>query len=233
MASQIDFAIAVGLFMTFISVLIIYLVNYFLNYINLSSTSELRTVTYNIYTSLFMDKGIPRAWPELGYNPLKVGLVTDMYRIPASISENSSTDRGVVTLNLSINFDINCERKAWNNTVRILNSSNIEIPITLFNQTFCSQQFLRNADVIFNNTFNAGNAKNFSIYFSADKNITAHNYSLSFPSSLVNYTITVYAEEKFSILSAERLIALRKLNYSDVVTILGDEYYFNLEVSAE
>ena len=230
MVSQIDLAIAVGLFFTFITFLIAYLVNYIVNYTNLSSTSELRTVAYNLFISLFADKGIPKNWPELRETPLKVGIVTDMHRVPLVVVENSSTNRGLVTLNVSLAFDLECERKAWNNTVKILNSSNLEIPITLFNQTFCSQQFLRNADVAFNNTFLAGDIKNFSIYFSPDKNITGHNYSLSFP-SMTNFTFIVYPEEKFTVISVEKLTALRRLNYTEFLDTLSGDYNINLEIS--
>ena len=230
MASQIDFAIAVGLFFAFISGLIVFLANYLINYTNISTTSELRTVAFNLYTTLFTGGGIPKNWTEAVDTPLKVGLVTDIYRIPIVISENSSTARLNASLNLSVTFDISCDKKAWNNTVRIINASNFEIQIQLYNQSFCSQQFLRNADVVFNNSFSAGENKNFSIYFSADKNITVPNYTIAFP-SFVNFTFIIYPEEKFTAVSAERLLALRKLNYSDVLNTLGKEYYFNLEIS--
>jgi len=232
MPSQIDFAIAVGLLFVFISFLFVYLTNYLINYASISSTSELRTVAYNMYTILFTGKGIPKNWTEVEDTPLKIGLVTDMYRIPIIVSENSSTDRGNsgnVTLNLSLIFDGTCDKKAWNNTVRIINSTNYEMPIRLYNQSFCSQQFLKTADVVFNSTFNAGDNKNFSIYFSNDKNITASNYSIAFP-SFVNFTFTIYPREELTIVSAERLIAMRKLNYTDVLNTLNKEYYFSLEI---
>ncbi len=229
MPSQIDFAIAVGLFFSFISVLVVYLINYVTNYTNLSSTSELRTVAYNVYTTLFGGKGVPGNWTEAGDRPFRVGLVTDMYRIPVIVIENSSTYRGNVALNLSLTFDANCEKKAWNNTVRIINSTNHEVPLQLSNQTFCSQQFLNTSDIVFNNSFGASETKNFSIYFSNDKNITALNYSIAFP-SVVNFTFTIFPEEKLAVVSAERLIALRKLNYTDVLNTLSKDYYFNLEI---
>lgn len=230
MASQIDFAIAVGLFFTFIAVLITFLINYLTNYLGVSSTSELRTTAYNIYISLFTGRGVPKNWTEGGDTPLKVGISTDMYRIPVVVGENSSTNRGVVDLNLSLIFDVTCEKKAWNNTVRMINASNYEIPIQLYNQTFCSQQFLKTADMVFNNSFNAAENKNFSIYFSNDKNITAPNYTITFPTFL-NFTFTIYPEEKLQAVSAERLRGLRRLNYSDVLDTISKDYYFNLEIS--
>ena len=230
MPSQIDFAIALGLFFTFIAILIIHLVNFLTNYTAISSTSELRTVAYNFYTSFFSDKGIPKNWTEATRTPLKIGLMTDLYRIPIFVSENSSTNRGLVTLNLSLSFDATCDKKLWNNTVRVVNGSNMEIPAQLYNQTFCSQQYLKTADLVFNNTFNANEAKNFSIYYSQDKNISAPNYTVTFP-SFVNFTFTIYPEEKFTAISAQRLIGLKKLNYTDVLNTLGKEYYFNIRVS--
>lgn len=232
MASTLDFAVAVGLFFTFIAVLIVLLLNFLVNYTSLTSTSELRTVAYNFYLSLFLDRGIPRNWTESGNLPLKIGLVTDFYRVPVIVAENSSTNRGNVTLNLTIPFDANCENRAWNDTVRIVNASNLEIPSRLFNQTFCRQQFLQKADIVFSNSFNSGESKNFSIYFSLDKNITAPNYTLPFP-TFVNFSFTIYPEEKLTVVSAEKLIGLRRLNESDVLNTLGKDYYFNIRISDE
>lgn len=232
MASQIDFAIAVGLFFAFISVLIIYMLNYLINYSSISTTSELRTVAHNIYTTLFADKGIPKNWTEGTNTPLKVGLVTDMYRVPVLVNENSSADRGNVTLNLSLSFDGACNKNIWNNTVRVIGASDNDVPVKLYNQTFCSQQLLRTADIVFNDTFSAGQTRNYSIYFSQDKNITGPNYTTPFPSP-VNFNFVIYPEEKLKVVSAERLLALRRLNYTDVLNTLSKEYYFNLRISTD
>jgi len=229
MASQIDFIIAVGLFFTFIAVLVLYLLNYITNYTGVSSISELSTVAYNLYTSLFADKGIPRNWTDSGEAPLKIGIAADMYRIPVVVVENSSTNRGLVTLNLSLTFDPTCDNRAWNNSVRVINSTNHSMPIQLYNQTVCRQQYLRTADIVFNSSFNAGESKNFSIYFSHDKNITGSNNSMAFP-SLTNFTFTIYPEETFKIISVERLNALRRLNYSEILNTISKEYYFNVEI---
>ena len=116
--------------------------------------------------------------------------------------------------------------------MRIINASDYEISMQLYNQTFCQQQFLKTADIAFTNNFNAGDNKNFSIYFSSDKNITAPNYTVAFP-TFVNFTFTIYPEDKLQVVSVERLLALRKLNYSDVLNTFGKDYYFNLKISKD
>lgn len=231
MPSQIDFAIAVGLFITFIVILFLYLTGYMSSYVGLVSTSELRTVAYNIYNSLFGGKGIPENWEEQNYTPVKVGLITDLYRVPIVVTETNGTERDTETINISLSFDPNCEKKAWNSTVRVYENGD-EITSQLYNQTFCSENYLNNSDLVFNSSFSANQTKTFFIYFSGEKSIDKPNYSLPFNISS-NFTIQIYPEEKLTTISITKLKALRNLTYEEVVSTLGTEYKLRIEISEE
>jgi hypothetical protein len=230
MPSQIDFAVAAGLFLTFIAILIFYLLNYMSNYFNLSILSDLRTVAFSFFNALFGSKGIPANWESYNYTPVKVGLITDLYRVPLVITETNGTARTNYTINVSIVFDASCLNKTWNTTVRVYDENNVEIPNKLFNQVFCSDYFVKQADVVFNLTIDASASKKYFVYFSPQKQIVPLNYSFTFPTA-ENYTVTIYPEEKLTTVSIDKLKALRNLSYEEVVRTLGSEYKFYVEVS--
>jgi hypothetical protein len=230
MASNIDFAVAVGLFLTFIALLFVYMTSFLSTYYGLKTTSELRTLAYDIFNTMLGGKGVPSNWENRNHVPVRVGLITDLYRIPVNITETSGMDRGTITVNVSINFDAYCYNKTWNSTVRVYNSSYSPIAFQLYNQTFCPQDYLKTADVVFNVSLNANENKLFFLYFSPQKNITAAAYSLEFPET-TDYTAKVYPDEKFNIVSVDKLRSLRDLNYDEVVMTLGTDYKFRIEVS--
>jgi len=231
MPLQVDFAIAVGLFITFMVILLLYLTGYMSSYTGIVSTSELRTIAYNIFNTLFGGKGVPKNWNEYNYTPVVIGLLTDLYRIPVIVSETNGTDRGNATINATISFDFNCENKAWNSTVRVLEGEE-EVPSQLYNQSFCTSRYLSSSDVVFNSSFLANQKKVFFVYFSGEKTIAAANYSLVF-SNPSNFSVQIFPEEKFSAVSVSKLLTLRNLTYEEIVRVLGTEYGFNVEISAD
>lgn len=229
MASQIDLAAAAGLFLTFFAVLMLYLVNYLGNYFNLDTISSLRTVAFTFFNNLFGSKGLPENWEMYVRTPVKIGLITDLYRVPILISETNGTARTNYPINVSMVFDSGCENKTWETTVRIYDENNVEIPNQLFNQVFCSDRFVKQADVVFNLNIDAGASKKYFVYFSPQKQIASAEYSFTFPTAL-NYTVKTYPEEKLTVISVDKLKALRNLSYDQVILTTGSGYKFYVEV---
>jgi len=229
MASQIDFAFGVSLFIIFTALLMSYLIAYITNIAGSLSSSTMRTAAYDIYRAMFSGKGLPSNWENYPYTPVRIGFVTDLYRMPIVVTETNATARSNITVNVSIAYDLNCESRAWNSTVRLYDENNSMITASLFNQSFCSDQYLNTADLAFNLTLSASQNKTFFVYFSSDKEVQPPNYTIMF-SSTPNYTGIVYPEEKFSSLSITKLGAIRNKTYEDVVQTLGGEYDFNLEI---
>ena len=227
MASKIDFAVATGLFIIFWGVLIVATMNYLDAYKNLGVSSEMRTIAWNVYNALFASKGIPTNWQDYSYTPVKIGLITDLYRATVNITETNGTNRGTINVNATINFDIDCERNIKENTVRLYDSDMNEVQFQLYNQTYCSAVYLQAADMSFPVTLSASQTKFFYSYFSAEKYVTAAGYSVSFQNT-TNYTASVYPIEELKMVSGDRLKGLRNLSISEVMQTVG--YNFRLEV---
>jgi hypothetical protein len=230
MTSHVDLAVSVGLFLTFVAVLFVYMTSFLSSYYGLKTTSELRTLAYDIFNTMFGGKGVPSNWEIYNRVPVRVGLITDLHRIPVNITETGGSDRGNITVNVSISFDASCSNKSWNDSIRLYNSSYSKVEFQLYNQTFCSENFLQTADVVFNVSLNASQNKLFFVYFSPQRNITPVSYSVVFTNT-TDYTAQVYPEEKFNIVSVDKLKGLRNLNYDEVIRTLGIEYKFKVEVS--
>jgi len=233
MAMEIDFAIAVGMFFLFVGVIIIYLTSYMASYTGLVATTDLRTTSYDMHNALFSSRGIPSNWEIYDYAPVKIGLITNLYRMPVVISDTNGTQRSNMTVNISVSFDNACNNKTWNNTVRIYNSTHSEVKFQLYNQSFCSQQFLNSSDIALNLSMAPYSNNTFFIYFSSDRYVAASNYSIDFPApaNFTNYTVEVYPEDKMSTISVMKMIALRNKSYSEVVSTLGTDHKIKIEVS--
>lgn len=65
MPSEIDFAIATGLFIVFIVTIILILLNYLTNYFNISNIADFRTVAYDLFYAVSSGPGIPSNWKML------------------------------------------------------------------------------------------------------------------------------------------------------------------------
>ncbi len=226
MAIEIDFIIAVGIFLIFIAILSMYVINYVSRYLSMGKSSELKTLAIKIYESLFSDKGLPANWEETD-RFIKIGLATDLYRIPIVVQEVGGISRNV-TINVTINFDQDCRKKAWQSTVRVYENE-VEVPVQLYNQTFCSENFLKSADVVFKFSITSNSQKIFFIYFSPEKNILPSDYSIEFPSTIENLSITILPEEQLKMISVSKLQKLRNISYDEIIQSLGSE--FNIEIS--
>jgi hypothetical protein len=230
MSSNIDFAVATGFFLIFFAFLIVYLLNYLNTYFNLSSISDQRTVAFSLFNTLFGSKGVPKDWESRTYTPVKIGLATDLYKAPLTITETNGTARTNYTINVSMTFDSGCRNKTWNTTVRIYDENNTEIPNQLFNQVICKSNFIKSADIVFNLTIDASASKNYFVYYSPQKSTVPSAYTFAFPNPL-NYTAVVGPEEKMTAVSVDKMIALRNLSYDQIGRVLSQDYQFYVEVS--
>jgi hypothetical protein len=229
--SKIDFAVATGLFFTVIAVVLLYLVNYMSSYTGIATTSELRTVAYDIYNSLFTGEGVPSNWEDADFTPLKVGLATMLYRLPVRITDTGGAARSNATINITISFDPACTNRTWNDTVRVYDSDNREQTFGMYNTSFCPSagRYVNRSEIVLNVTLAANGQKTLYVYFSPDKAVLPPNYTMPFINS-TNYTVIAYPEDELDVLSVEKLAKLRSLPYAEVVHTLGTDYEFSVEV---
>ncbi len=229
MPSQVDFAIALGLFITFIALLVAYVINYVISFNSIATTSELRTVAYDFFNSLFGSKGQPTNWENSSTSPMKFGFSGDLYRTPILVTDTSGTNR-TLTVNASITFDFYCQSKAWNDSVRIYNDTS-ELAFQFYNQTFCNTRFLNTSDVAFNLTFAPNQQQIVYVYYSGDTRIqNMSNYNVSFFNSS-NVNVLVFPQETLSSASVSKIDTFRNKTFSDIIRTLALEYKFNIKIS--
>jgi hypothetical protein len=228
--SYVDFAIASGIFLIFLSVFLGHVVNYITSYWNEKEVFELKTVASTIFNTFFADEGLPKDWEKKGLVPVKVGLVGKLYMVVINITETSGNYRENLIINGSIEFDKNCERNILNNTVRLYNSSNSQIPFQLYNQTFCEGGFLKKAEIVFKTSLEPSQSHFFFLYFSSEKNVEASNYSLDF-SVNENYTFQTFPAQELKVISVDKLMALKNLSYEEVLQTIQKGYEFMVEIS--
>jgi hypothetical protein len=229
MASQIDFVLAAGIFILFIAAIVIFLLNYMNNYFNITLVADFRTVAYDAFYSIFSAPGIPSNWESTSSAPVVLGLTTNLYELPFVVNETNGTARNNVPINATFNFDPVCQNKTWNTTVRIYDANNNQVPATLFNQTYCTSQYLKTADVVFNVTLSANGNSTFYMFYSSQKKILPNFTSYSYP-NITNYTVIVYPESTLQTISVDKLLALRNLSYDQLVQTLSTKYNFYIEV---
>lgn len=171
----VDFAMALGVFLIFFAFIISYAARHVTNLKESVSSSEIKTFAYDYFKKLFSSKGTPENW-DTSRNPSELGLTLDLYRIPVLLTENTSLNRSNEPLDLHINFDLNCTKKTWNSTVRVYDQDT-ELISQIYNQTYCSSQFLQEANVLFQINLSANQNKTILIYYSNDSQVSDVNYS--------------------------------------------------------
>ena len=232
MASQIDFIIAVGIFLIFLGVVISYLVNFLSNYLS-TTGSDLRVSAVNIFNALFGSKGVPTNWWNGTNVPVKLGIVTDIYRRPIRVQETSGSLRTNITINVTTLFDETCDNKAWETSIRLFDFNGTLVNMMLYNQTYCpsSPGYVKQANVLFNFTIQPSETKFFFLYYSPETSVALSNSTTDYNTATPNIVATLFPEEKLQTISIDRLKTLRNLTYDQVVQILGEGTNFNIEVS--
>lgn len=164
---EVDFVIALSLFIFVIAFVAIYITNY-LSYFQVD-VLEYREKASEIMERLF---GLPTE-EEVYINPK---LTEKIKMIPIIISE----DRGYRFINepiaLDIIFDKDCKKLAWNSTIRAYDENLIEIPIKVSYQNFCEENFLNNSIITIFSNISENSIKRIFIYFSNNKEIPTKNY---------------------------------------------------------
>jgi len=176
--NYVDFVIAVSLFIFFFVAVIMFTTNYFSRYSGLTKTSELRPVAESLFNILLERKGVPEDW-DLNYSisPVKVGLMEDLYKITILLEETSGYNRTNELISRHIVFDENCENKTWNNTIRVFDEDYNEFVYQLSDETFCSSQYLQEANITWEVNVSANQTKKFLIYHSPDDGVNPPSFT--------------------------------------------------------
>ncbi|MEM5836480.1 MAG: hypothetical protein QW451_01035 [Candidatus Aenigmatarchaeota archaeon] len=227
MPSYVEFAIASGIFLIFISLILSSVAKHISFYSDELKISELKKTALTLFKILFSSQGIPKNWEE-NLEVETVGLTSKLYSISinvTSLEENSE----IIVVNGTLNFDPNCERRIRNNTLRLYNSSNL-LPFKLYNQSFCEGIYLKAGEIVFESHFLPFETKIFTLYFSSEKSVILPNYSVEFPSSLKNYTFQASPIQEIEMISVDKLKGLRELNYEEFLQNFSKGFGLRVEI---
>jgi hypothetical protein len=210
MPIQIDFTVAVGIFIIIIGLSLAFVLNYLTKYSQYSKINNLKAIAYNLFV------------------PLKLNLTTELYKLPIKITEINGNERIDTIINLSLSFDEKCEKKAWNSTVRVYEDDK-EVEFSLYNQTFCEEKYLKYSDLVLKSNFSAYQTKIFFVYFSEEKEVEEPNYSIPYEENS-GFKVEIFPLQETKILSIGKLKKLRNISYEDLIKNFGN-YNFYLEIS--
>jgi hypothetical protein len=210
MPIQIDFTVAVGIFIIIIGLSLAFVLNYLTKYSQYSKINNLKAIAYNLFV------------------PLKLNLTTELYKLPIKIAEINGNERIDTIINLSLSFDEKCEKKAWNSTVRVYEDDK-EVEFSLYNQTFCEEKYLKYSDLVLKSNFSAYQTKIFFVYFSEEKEVEEPNYSIPYEENS-GFKVEIFPLQETKILSIGKLKKLRNISYEDLIKNFGN-YNFYLEIS--
>ncbi len=210
MPIQIDFTIAVGIFIIIIGISLAFVLNYLTKYSQYSKINNLKSIAYNLFV------------------PLKLNLTTELYKLPIKITETSGNERREVIINITLSLDEKCEKRAWNSTIRVY-EENKEIEFSLYNQTFCEEKYLKSSDLVLKANFSAYQTKIFLVYFSKEKEVEDLNYSIPYEENS-GFKVEIFPLQEVKMLSISKLKELRNISYEDLIKNFGD-YNFYLEIS--
>ncbi|MCS7106193.1 MAG: hypothetical protein NZ942_02675 [Candidatus Aenigmarchaeota archaeon] len=209
MPIKVDFVVAVGIFVIVIGISLSFVLSYLVKSSQFTQLENLKTISKNIFFYL------------------KSNLTTKLYKLPVRIVEISGDEKLDEIVNFTVIFDENCEKKAWLSSVRVYEKDK-ETEFSIYNQTFCEENYLKKADIVLRTNFSAFQEKIFFVYFSGEKEIKEVSYNIPFQTAS-GLKVEVFPLQELEMLSISKLKELRNISYDELVKILAHNFY--LEVS--
>ncbi len=180
----LDFAIAISVFIIFFVLVMILASNYFSNLASLNKRQEYKQVATNYFNQIFTKRGTPTNWEDDPSNsPVELGLADYTYQTPILVIETGNLPRSTEPVTTRIMFDEDCANKAWNNTLRIYDEDNNMTAYELSDITFCSSQYLKEANATWAVNLSTNEEVKYYAYYSGNDDISGPGYSNSFSTS--------------------------------------------------
>jgi len=211
--------------LTLITYIIIQATNILIQKISQINLYTLRGVVLSFENSLFSNEGLPSDW-EKSLNVVKIGLMKNLYRVKIKVEEIDGKS-GYFIFNFSYEFDKNCSKNITLSSIRIFDENGL-IPFSIFDQSYCFENYLKSASLAANISLNARETKILEMYFSDEE---VKDVYFEVPSNAnSNVKVLLLPLEEFQMLSFSKLRGLRNLNYYEVKAILETNYNFRIEV---
>jgi len=183
--NHIDFAIAVFVMFTVVSFSMAYVSNYFSR--QHAPTDSMRNVADYLKHVFFDSKGIPSDWETIGVLPVRIGLQDTAGRIPVILKDESGVNKTNEEIDIHFVFDKDCKYMVYNNSLRLYDNFFNETNFTIYNATYCSGNYLKEANIEFLLNLTGNESVTYYLYYS-NKTEPWKNYSLKlYEDSLVGY----------------------------------------------
>jgi len=167
---DVTLVVSVGIFILFISFILVASVNYFTRAPESATILELRDKTKNLFDIFFGSGGVATS----------ERVTVDLNRIPLVLEERNGTARTSEVVSAGVEFDYDCDKIAsWNDTVRVYDQNFVELPSRISYQEFCSSQWLNTSYITFLVNMTASERKRVYAYSVNNSNTSAPNHNIS------------------------------------------------------
>lgn len=181
--SYVDLAVGVGIFLFFLAIVLMLSIQHFAQIPATFDVAEYRDAAVEMFERFFKTEGTPNDWESLGELPSELGLITFVYRIPISVEEKGVAARTDEPVIVNLEFDENCDKEIWNNSIRVYDSNLNEIKYELVNPLMCSGQLINQSNIRFKVNISQSDNKVFYVYYINDSGLSSPDHVLSYSTS--------------------------------------------------
>ena len=178
--SYIDLAFGIALFILFFSMVLTLSIRHFVQTPATLTIEEYRQKAVDMLGDLFGKMGSPENWEDTGRTPSELGLIVHVYKVSISIEEPGISDRQNEPVIVKLSFDEECSNHAWNNTVRVYDSTLNETNFEFVNPVVCSSQYLNESYARFKVNISRNEKKSFYVYYYGDNGIPSPDYTITY-----------------------------------------------------
>lgn len=196
MVSVIEFSISAALFLALLVVLIIYTSIYISHHYKQITLEKMRAEARDFSENFLLSKNS------------EVSFLSTFYKRKILVKEiNNESFDGYVSI--KIVFDENCEKKAFNNSIRVFDENFYDVNFSLQNVSYCDSFFVKSANLIFYVSLKPLQERFYYITYSPDTFIKSkENYFSLTPTNILK--ITIFPEEKSESISVSKILEVRK-----------------------
>jgi hypothetical protein len=178
--TYIDLAIAIGVFLFFIALVMGLSVQYFVKAPTEADIEEYREIAMRLFEDFFSTTGFPENWEESDELPSELGLSGGLYKVSVVVEELGTDARSNETVIVNIIFDEECTNKVWNDTIRVYDKDLNAVDYELAYPVYCSGQYLNESYIRFNVNTTQGDKNYFLVFYSEDTEIPGPNVTMEY-----------------------------------------------------
>ncbi len=204
--AYIDFIISASIFLVFIFISLIFIFS---------------KLNFNLETNF--DK-----YYKIG--EIENEIISKSYLIPIVLIENLGANKEGTT-KIKIDFDKECKLIAKKSSIALLDENYSLVKFNLVNITFCSFDYVKSAELIFNFSISANTNKTYYIFFSPDFDLNLTYYN--FPSTYSSINYSVYPKVEIKVVSEVKAKSLNQSTSQKIFSVCFPYYFFRDSLKIE